>query len=678
MRAVASLRRVRAARQFANAWPAAVVAIVAVTAALVAPDGLASGARTLFEAARLSILLAAVGVSVALAVVYSFARRSDQHEQSRVSTRLAAFVSRTPWPAAVAAIAAIAWALWYSLGRGNTLPRILSDELIHTRAARAFADSRALSTEYGPLTPVVHSSSFLLSGDDVTAYHLIQATNVTLMILAAFPVYLLARRALTPANALIATALSVALPWIVYARFVMTEGIFYPAFLLFVLALVRALERPTTLRQVVLFVAFAGAFGVRTQAAVLPAAVVAATALYGAACRNLTATMRAFWPTWVVYALAGCGVIVLAAMGTWNPLGAYDVLLTDSWQHPRGLTLWAGSNLTSLSLGLGLLALPAAILGAIGMLGGRSASREKAVAAAATASAWVLLLTVVVLAASPYGQGIVHERNLFYVAPLIVICALAWTTNDYPQSRAVIYLTVALVVAMMATMPRGVITSRSVDALSFKLWTQLDRESFQAWWQMLIAVVVATVAAALFRSRAALVLTVALASVGVAAASDYRTAVPRPLVSNYGWVDRRLAGDETNPHDERAMLLWMGCAVDGCSAVEQEGLERMSLNTEFFNSRIDRLGHVRAENSARGLPTEPLVVRSDGVITSKGVPVVTPFVVTDRRLELVGTRVAELRGREVGESAVPDAGLALWRVDGRVRLAEGRRTSPGG
>ena len=60
------------------------------------------------------------------------------------------------------------------------------------------------------------------------------------MMLAAFPVYLLARRTLTHGTALIASALAVAVPWIVYARFVMTEGIFYPVFLLFALALVRA------------------------------------------------------------------------------------------------------------------------------------------------------------------------------------------------------------------------------------------------------------------------------------------------------------------------------------------------------------------------------------------------------------------------------------------------------
>ena len=491
------------------------------------------------------------------------------------------------------------------------------------------------------------------------------------MILAAFPAYLLARRTLTHRNALIASALAVVVPWIVYARFVMTEGIFYPVFLLFVLALVRALERPTWGRQAILLLALTAAFGVRTQAAVLPAAVVAGVMLYGVAGGRFGATMRAFWPTWLAYAFAAVAVAGLTATGIWNPLGAYDVLLNDAWRHPRGLSLWAGSNLTSLSLALGVVALPAAALGAAAMLARRSSTGEKAFAAAAVSSLSVVLLTVVVLAASPYGQGIVHERSLFYVAPLIFICALAWTTNGYKRSTLAASLTIVAIVAMMATMPRGVITARSVDALGFKLWTQLDRDWLPVWWQMLIAVVAGTCIAVLFRSRAAVVLTVVAAAVGVAAASDYRTTVPRALVSNYGWIDSRLAADGMGTGEARATLLWLGCSTDSCSAKERDGLERMLLNTEFFNARIARLGHLGEENSARGLPTEPLELRDDGVITSAGVPLRAAFVVTDKRVELVGTRVAVLRGRDVGESEIPQTGLALWRVGGMVRVVSG-------
>ena len=57
-----------------------------------------------------------------------------------------------------------------------------------------------------------------------------------------------------------------------YTSVVMTENAFYPAFMLFVWALVAALERPTPLRQLAVFAALGLAYVFRAQAvALLPA-----------------------------------------------------------------------------------------------------------------------------------------------------------------------------------------------------------------------------------------------------------------------------------------------------------------------------------------------------------------------------------------------------------------------
>ena len=78
------------------------------------------------------------------------------------------------------------------------------------------------------------------------------------MSLAAIPAYLLARRA--PGAALARRApLAVALPSLAYTGTLMTENAFYPVFLLAAWALVRALERPTVVRQAVLLAAFGAA-----------------------------------------------------------------------------------------------------------------------------------------------------------------------------------------------------------------------------------------------------------------------------------------------------------------------------------------------------------------------------------------------------------------------------------
>ena len=66
---------------------------------------------------------------------------------------------------------------------------------------------------------------------------------------AAIPAYFIARRVAGQRWALFASALTVAIPPMLYTSVVMTENAFYPAFMLFVWALVAALERPTPLRQ---------------------------------------------------------------------------------------------------------------------------------------------------------------------------------------------------------------------------------------------------------------------------------------------------------------------------------------------------------------------------------------------------------------------------------------------
>ena len=203
--------------------------------------------------------------------------------------RLSAHIDTVPWPLAVGLLATVSGVGWYSLGRAAAVPRIFADELIYARAARAFAEGgNPLEHGYGFVAPLIDSSAYLLTGSDVTAYRLIQVINVAVMVSAAFPAYMLARRALSRRSTLAVSALTVIVPWMVYARFVMTEAAFYPVFLVFILALVRTLERPSLLRHLVLALALVLAVATRTQAIALVAAVVSAAPVYGFARRPRT------------------------------------------------------------------------------------------------------------------------------------------------------------------------------------------------------------------------------------------------------------------------------------------------------------------------------------------------------------------------------------------------------
>ncbi len=584
----------------------------------------------------------------------------------RMQDQLAVHLEHVPWPLSVGLVAAAAGAVWYSLGRALVVPRIFADEIIYAEAARGLAESGSLLGHgYGIVTPAVDATAYLLTGNDVDAYRLIQTINVIVMVSAAFPAYLLAKRALSNRSALAVAALSVLVPWMVYARFVMTEAAFYPVFLLFGLALVRALERPSAQRQLVLALALALSFATRTQAVALAGAVVSAVVLHGLARRDLRATIRAFAPTWALYAAAGAGAAALAAAGIWRPLGAYSVLLEESW-HPHGIVLWIAAHVTSLSLGLGVLVVVAAPLGAAALLNGRAEPREQAFAAAAVSSTLWLLLTVAVLSVSPYGEGTVHERSFFFVTPFVLICAFAWAARGFPRPALLTAATVAGMVLLAILMPAGVISTHSIDALSFKLWAAMPRGGLSAATLFVAAIAIGAVIVIRLQATWPLVVSVFLATIGVAAASDYRSDQPRSLTGRYAWIDRRLTADA------RAAILWIGVDESRCPPGTAESLlGDVALYTEYFNSRVGPVGHLLADNAERGLATDAFGIRRDGVVTRAGNPLRPGYVVTDARVEIAGSRVALLRARDVGiVSAREGSALALWRVTPPLRLVQ--------
>lgn len=674
MRATPAARRVHAsARWYARPTSAGIALLVTLVLVVgaVLPAPIASMIRFVFEQATAAHVLLLAILVAALAAVRTVSERRRAAARTRPATALqhirdglAARVDTVPWPASVGLMAAVAGVGWYSLGRAAAVPRIFADEIIYANAARNIAESGSLSGNgYGILTPAVDASAYLLTGTDVDAYRLIQAINVAVMVSAAFPAYLLARRALAHRSALTVAALSVIVPWMVYARFVMTEAAFYPVFLLFTLALVRALERPSLGRQLVLALALALALATRTQAVALTGAVGSAVLIHGLARSHVRATARAFAPTWGLYATLGASAAALAAAGVVHPLGAYGVLLDDPW-HPHGLALWVAANVTSLSLGLGVLVVVAAPLGAAVLLCRGATASEQAFAAAAVSSTLWLLLTVAVLSVSPFGQGAPHERNLFFVAPLVLVCALAWAARGFPRPPLLTATTAAGVVTLAILMPSGVITTHSVDALSFKFWATIPRNGLSAATLMVAAVTVGAVIVVRLRASWPLVASVALTAIGVAAASDYRSDQPRSLTPLYAWVDRTL------PANARAAIVWIGVDEGRCPTGTPESLlGKVAVYTEYFNSRIGPVGHLLADNPARGLATDAFAIRQDGVVARAGDPLRPGYVVTDARVGIAGTRLALLRASDVGIAGAREgSALALWRVSPPLRL----------
>ena len=166
----------------------------------------------------------------------------------------------------------------YALARRIVAPWIMVDELIYSELAKSFAGTghfllRGASTgAYGFVYPALLSPAWALFHAVPQAYAAAKAINSVVVSLAAIPAYLLARRVCSRPYAFAAAVLAMSVPTLLFSGMLMTENVFYPAFLLAALAMVVWLERPDLTRTLLLVGAFLLAYLTRAQAvAFLPA-----------------------------------------------------------------------------------------------------------------------------------------------------------------------------------------------------------------------------------------------------------------------------------------------------------------------------------------------------------------------------------------------------------------------
>src|SRR5205823_6402560 len=236
-----------------------------------------------------------------------------------------------------------------------------------------------------------------------TTYALAKGITASAMALTPVPVYLWARRLVTPIHALLAAALTLLLPALFYSGVLMTEGAFLPAFVLAVFAIAVALERPTLLHQLAALAAIVLAVSIRVQGIVLflvvPTAVLGKAVLdlrAGESRDRLLAELRRLWPTAVL--LAGGLVVYVAYKQIQSAplatgLGEYQGLAQA--HYPLVATArWALKHLAELVLAVGFVAVGA-------------------VAATVTPT--------------------VFERYTFYLEPLLITAFVIWLARGMPR-----------------------------------------------------------------------------------------------------------------------------------------------------------------------------------------------------------------------------------------------------
>ncbi len=360
-------------------------------------------------------------------------------------------------------------------------PRIFGDELIYWELSRSFAWTGhflvrgGVDPGYGVVYPAFLAVAHRLGGNEAEAYAVARLLDALVFSLVAIPTYAVARRVVNRESALLAAGVSVTVPGLVYTSTIMTENVFYPATLFTVLTMLWALEEPSRRHQLVLVAACAALFLVRAQAVVmLPAFWLAAFVLvrldepagWAAALRLFVARFRL---SIGLGALAAAAATVLAAASGRSVFGAYHVLL-GGHGSPLSLLRWALANAADIELYVGVVPFAALALALVHALRGSLSAELRRVTVLTASVGAALLATVAVLSASPYGLGRIHERNLFPVAPLIVIVFLASSGRLARRGRAAVAVAVAVTLLPLAIPPSAVTISANDDALALVWW----------------------------------------------------------------------------------------------------------------------------------------------------------------------------------------------------------------
>jgi hypothetical protein len=559
------------------------------------------------------------------------------------------------WLALIVLVSFVARA-W--LARSMVAPFIMVDELIYSELARAIAADghfavRDVPTRgYGILYPLLISPAYLLFTSLPDAYAAVKTINALVMSLAAVPAYLLARRMLPQGLSLVCALLAVSLPSLVYTGSVMTENLFYPLLLATVLALVLVLERPTAGRQLLLLGFLLASFATRVQAvALVPAIVVAPLLLAWFERRGLRDAIRPYrWTIGLV--VGGVAAVVLTKVARGQSIselfGAYSTVGNASYDVGSVLryTLWHAEELT---LYLGIIPVAAAIV--LVALARRQPRAIQAFLAAAIPV--VVFFTLEVGAFASHFIPRIQERNLFPVAPLVLIAFVVWVYRGAPRPLriAIPAITVACGLVLVFPYTRFIETGAISDTLALlPIWTLYGSLLFSSIVGTVL--VGALVAAALFLgvpSRYAIVLPFATLL--------WFAVIFKPIWSGErGFVQASRGalyqGIRDAPRD------WIDRAVPAGNAVAivwTARPDRFTVNqNEFFNRRVGPIYYTSYPTPGGLAETKLDLDPVTGKVTyPDGTPFRAPYVLVDSTIDPAGVIVAR----------DPGLGLTLWRLD---------------
>ena len=224
-----------------------------------------------------------------------------------------------PW-LILAGLIALSTALHGFAGSKVRGPWISPDETVYALLGQGLYRHGSLAILGGPtpfysLTVPLLVGPFLSLHDLELGYALLKPFLAFVMSLAAVPVYFWARSVAGRREALLAAALTLAVPGLAYSGLVMSEVVFYPVFTLAAWTAARAIAVPSWARAAVLAAAVTLAALTRLQALVLLPAIVLAVVLDAIFARSRTRLVRSV-PVLVAALLpVAAGLLVQVASG---------------------------------------------------------------------------------------------------------------------------------------------------------------------------------------------------------------------------------------------------------------------------------------------------------------------------------------------------------------------------
>jgi hypothetical protein len=600
------------------------------------------------------------------------AARADDRPGAWVAARARA--EEVPTWALLTALVAVSTLARFLVAIRNPAPWIFDDELKYSDLARSLGRTGHFAIRsvpglhgFGPVYPTLIAPAYALFDNVPHAYDAVRAINSLLMSLASVPSYFLARRLVGRWWALLAALFTVAIPSMAYSAAVMTENAFFPLVMASALAIVLALERPTVLRQLLVFVPILLAFETRAQAAIFGPALVTTLLLVSLAetlavprprwARTLIGSIRTYAIIWGVL-IVGTVLAVLYEIVRGQPLnsllGTYGGV-TQFRYAVWPIARWFFFHLGELDLYVGILPFAALVLLVCMGLRPRQPDRELRFFAAMGASlVFWFTFTAAAYASNPIGYRI-EERYLFHIAPLLLIAFVVWLGRGMPRPWPMAGVAAVAAAALPGTVPwPSLLDSNAVNgALATVPLIRLMQRGLQANTVAEVVSLGALVGAALYvllPRRLAVVAVLVLLAYFVAVDRNVTNATRAASIGSLGagirgvhrdWVDRAVGGNS-----DVAILFYAADQVP-------------FWQNEFFNAAIKRVYNL-TPGPYDGLPQTLATTKPETgyVVGPDQKPIHTQYVFTNQAIVPAGEKVA----------SDDQIGTAVYRTPSPLRI----------